>query len=118
MQIKFILGENVLSAAMNNTKTARDFLALLPQEVTLTDYAQKEKIFNLPSRLSTEGAPSGAKPKAGDIAYYAPWGNIAIFYKDAPYADGLIIGHVANGLNKFEKAENDFTIRIERVENN
>jgi hypothetical protein len=26
----------------------------------------------------------------GDIAYYVPWGNLAIFYKDAPYADGLI----------------------------
>jgi hypothetical protein len=27
----------------------------------------------------------------GDIAYYAPWGNLAIFHKDFGYSDGLII---------------------------
>jgi len=27
----------------------------------------------------------------GDIAYYAPWGNLAILYKDFGYSDGLII---------------------------
>jgi len=27
----------------------------------------------------------------GDIAYYAPWGNLALFYKDFRYWDGLIL---------------------------
>ncbi len=26
----------------------------------------------------------------GDIAYYAPWGNLAIFYRDWGYGRGLI----------------------------
>ena len=29
-------------------------------------------------------------PSIGDIAYYAPWGNLAIFYRDFPYSPGLI----------------------------
>jgi hypothetical protein len=26
----------------------------------------------------------------GDITYYAPWGNLALFYRDFPYSNGLI----------------------------
>ncbi len=29
-------------------------------------------------------------PSVGDIAYYAPWGNLAIFYKDFGYSGGLV----------------------------
>jgi hypothetical protein len=35
--------------------------------------------------------PAGADPSAGDIAYYAPWGNRALYYKDFAYSDGLIL---------------------------
>ena len=50
-----------------------------------------EKISDLPKRLSTEGAPSGSDPAVGDIAYYAPWGNLAIYYRDFDYSSGLVI---------------------------
>ncbi|MEU1275081.1 cyclophilin-like fold protein [Streptomyces sp. NPDC005799] len=33
-------------------------------------------IADLPLRLSTSGAPAGAEPKAGDLAYHRPWGNL------------------------------------------
>ncbi len=52
--------------------------SLLPLSVTLTDYASTEKISDLPRRLATDGAPDGFDPSAGDIGYYAPWGNLAI----------------------------------------
>ena len=29
-------------------------------------------------------------PSIGDITYYAPWGNLAIFYRDSGYAKGLV----------------------------
>jgi hypothetical protein len=57
----------------------------------LEDYAGTEKISYLPRRLSTEGAPAGSDPSVGDITYYAPWGNLAIFYRDFRYASGLVI---------------------------
>jgi len=64
----------------------------------LDDYAATKKISDLPRRLSTEGAPPGSDPAAGDIAYYAPWGNLAIFHKDFRYSSGLIIlGNVDSG---------------------
>jgi hypothetical protein len=33
----------------------------------------------------------GAYPSVGDIAYFAPWGNLALFYKDFTYSEGLIV---------------------------
>ena len=35
----------------------------------------------------------------GDITYYAPWGNLAIFYKDFGYAKGLVkLGSFDSGI--------------------
>ena len=90
MKLKIIIGETVLTATMYDNPTTRDFITLLPLTLTLTDYNGTEKISDLPKRLSTKDAPRGSDPSLGDIAYYAPWGNLAIFYRDAKYANGLI----------------------------
>ncbi len=39
----------------------------------------------------TKDAPAGYKPSVGDITFYAPWGNLAIFYKGFSYSNGLIV---------------------------
>lgn len=63
--------------------TARDFAARLPLTLTLRDFNQAEKIADLPHRLPTSGAPAGADPRVGDRVYYAPWGTLASYYRDA-----------------------------------
>jgi hypothetical protein len=79
--------------------TSRDFVSLLPISLTLKDYAATEKISDLPRKLSTEGAPAGSDPSVGDIAYYAPWGNLAVFHKDFHYSSGLIkLGKIDSGI--------------------
>lgn len=91
MKVRIKAEGQEMSATLNDSKAARDFVALLPFTVTLEDYAGREKIYSLPKRLSTEGEPAGSDPSVGDITYYAPWGNLAIFYRDFGYASGLII---------------------------
>jgi hypothetical protein len=76
---------------MENNPTTKDFLSLLPLSLTLEDYNRTEKISDLPKRLSLDNAPAGYKPAAGDITIYAPWGNLAIFYKSFSYSNGLIL---------------------------
>lgn len=90
MKIRIKLDDRELTATLNDSQVAQDFLALLPLAVTLEDYAGTEKIYYLPTRLSTEGAPAGSDPSVGDITYYAPWGNLAIFYRDFGYSNGLV----------------------------
>jgi hypothetical protein len=99
MNIRLKLEDKVLTATLNDSKAARDFAALLPLTLTLTDYSKTEKISDLPKKLSTDGAPNGSDPSIGDIAYYAPWGNLAIFYRDFGYSDGLVLlGKIKGGI--------------------
>ena len=83
-------GVAVMATLDPNSQAAKDFSALLPLKLTLKDYNATEKVSNLPRRLSTKDAPPGFDPSIGDIAYYAPWGNLAIFYKDFGYSSGLV----------------------------
>jgi hypothetical protein len=102
MKIRFKLADRVITATLSDSKTARDFISLLPLTLTLSDYAKTEKISDLPRKLTTNDAPSGSDPSVGDIAYYAPWGNLALFYKDSGYAGGLIVlGKIDSGMEAF-----------------
>jgi hypothetical protein len=99
MKITLTLADTVITATLNDSQTSRDFASLLPLTVTLEDYAGTEKISSLPKKLSTEDAPPGNDPAIGDITYYAPWGNLAIFYQDFGYANGLVpLGKIDNDI--------------------
>lgn len=90
MRIRITAKDQSFTAVLEDSETARDLVSLLPIEVTLDDYNQTEKVAGLPRRLSTAGAPDGTDPVVGDIAYYAPWGNLAIYYRDFAYSRGLV----------------------------
>jgi hypothetical protein len=77
------------------------------------DYQATEKISYLPRKLTSSGAPDGFDPSVGTVAYYAPWGNVAIFYKDFGYSRSLInLGVRARGA--LAKASS-FKATVERV---
>ncbi|MFF8393644.1 cyclophilin-like fold protein [Streptomyces sp. NPDC016172] len=98
MKIRLTLDGRHVAATLNDSATARDFAAELPLTLSLRDLNQAEKVADLPRKLSTSGAPEGADPEVGDLAYYAPWNQLATYYRDAPYATGLVIlGHMADG---------------------
>lgn len=99
MKLKITVGDKVVAATLNDNPTTRDFISLLPLTLTLTDYNATEKISDLPKKSSTDEAPVSYKPSIGDITLYAPWGNIAIFYKDFSYSNGLIsLGKITSGI--------------------
>ncbi|CAG9933317.1 cyclophilin-like fold protein [Candidatus Nitrotoga arctica] len=98
MKIRMTIEGAVVTATLFDNQTSRDFISLLPLTLTLTDYAATEKVSDLPRKLSTKGAPAGSDPSIGDITYYAPWGNLAVFYKDFSYSNGLIkFGKIDSG---------------------
>jgi hypothetical protein len=100
MKVRLNVEGTAITATLLDNATARDFASLLPLTLTLQDYAATEKISYLPRKLSTEGAPPGSDPSVGDIAYYAPWGNVALFYRDFGYSNGLIrIGTMDSGID-------------------
>ena len=98
MKIHIEVEGATITATLDDSPAARDFASLLPLTLTLEDYNSTEKISNLPRRLSIEGAPAGFDPSPGDLTYYAPWGNLAIFYRDFGYSRGLVkLGAIVSG---------------------
>jgi hypothetical protein len=95
-KVRVTLDGRPVEATLNNSPAARDFAELLPLTLDLKDFHSTERVADLPRKLDTSGAPAPVAAKVGDIAYYAPWGNLALFYKDgpAPSADLLILGHL------------------------
>jgi hypothetical protein len=115
MKIRLTFDGKAVDATLLDNATARDLLSLLPMTLTLEDYNSTEKIGHPPRKLSTAGAPAGMDPSIGDIAYYAPWGNLAIFYKDFGYSRGLIgLGRIDSGIEALS-VPGSLNVTIERV---
>lgn len=116
MKIRMTVNGKPVTASLADNATSRDFVSLLPLSLTLEDYAATEKISTLPRKLDIAGAPSGSTPAAGDIAYYAPWGNLAIFHKDFRHSAGLVLlGRVDSGMGALGAA-GPLRVTIERAD--
>ena len=115
--LRITVGTTVLTATLADNPTALDFAALLPLTLTLRDYAGTEKISDLPRKLATAEAPAGYQPAAGDLTYYAPWGNLALFYKDFSYSHSLIhLGGLDAGIEALTASGADAVqVRIEQL---
>jgi len=115
MKIHLTVDGQTATATLYDNATARDFASLLPLTLTMEDYDTIERVSNLPRKLSTQGAPEGMTPVAGELTHYAPWGNLAIFIKPRSYSRSLLpLGKVDEGLSILSRS-GPYTVRIERV---
>ncbi|MFE5396001.1 cyclophilin-like fold protein [Streptomyces sp. NPDC056568] len=107
MDIRVIIDGQEVEATLNDSPAARDLATLLPLTLDLKDFHGTERIADPPRKLSTENAPEPQAPKTGDLAYYAPWGNLALFYQDGPSAspDLLVLGHIDADADQLAGAE-------------
>ncbi|MFJ4037022.1 cyclophilin-like fold protein [Microbacterium sp. NPDC090007] len=73
------------------TPAVRDFLAMLPLEVSFEEFNGREKIAYLPRELDWSGT-GGSDPEDGDLIYYTPWGNLGFSYNtdEIGYSDSTL----------------------------
>lgn len=113
VKILFPGGEAV--AALYNNPLTEEFVRRLPLEVEFSDFAGAEKIFYLPEKLNLSGAVN-ADTQKGDFCYYAPWGNIAVFYRGYGHGKNLyVLGNLESGKESLAAMKEDFKARIEVV---
>lgn len=114
IRLTFEGGEMVV-ALLDNT-AANHFFAMLPMTLSFEDYNGTEKISYLENKLDTAGAPDSFEPSAGDLCYFAPWGNICFFYKDFRLSNGLVpIGSVESGMEFLALLDKTAFVAIERA---
>lgn len=97
MKIYVKANNNTVVFKLNNSTASKELYSQLPLKIKVENYSTNEKIFYPPNKLSTSNTPM-ANAKNGTLAYYAPWGNVVMFYKDFGTGSGLFeLGSVESG---------------------
>lgn len=116
MNIRVKANGNTIDFKLNDIQAARDLYAQLPLTVDVENYGSNEKIFYPTQRLNTANAPLvNAQSASGTLAYFAPWGNVVIFYGSSDSASGLYeLGHAISGSENIQNLSGE--IQIEKIE--
>lgn len=97
---------------LNGSAAAKDLYAQLPLSIKVDNYSNNEKIFYPPEKLDITGTPR-ANAKAGTLAYYAPWGDVVMFYGNFGSAPGLYeLGRAVSGQEYIQEMSG--TIQLEK----
>ncbi|WP_238986670.1 cyclophilin-like fold protein [Paracoccus sp. MKU1] len=98
MRLRFLFADQDFTATLEDNPSSRDLLSLLPLDLTIEDYSTNEKIAYLPRKLTEEGSTPFGEEAPGDLCYYAPWGNLAMFHASYRWSRGLIrLGRLDGG---------------------
>lgn len=100
--------------SLNDSTASKELYAQLPLNIKVEDYGGIEKIFYPPKKLGTSNTPR-ANAKDGSLSYYAPWGDVVMFYEDFGSASGLYeLGDAISGAEYISGMSG--TVRIEKSE--
>lgn len=103
MQIKVQSGNHTVIYQLNDTQAAKELYAQLPLSIKVENYGSNEKIFYTAKKLNTVNAPL-ANAQKGTLAYYAPWGNVVMFYEAFGRGNSLYeLGQAISGTADIEK---------------
>lgn len=115
--MKFMMTFNgqTLTAKLTDNPSARELATMLPLDLKITDYSTNEKVAYLPRKLTHVVDEPFDNERPGDVAYYAPWGNLVFFYDGYRYSKGLIrLGRFSDDFSPLLK-RGEFPLRIEQA---
>ena len=113
MRVRIEADTQVIVFRLNDSPAAQSFYEQLPLSIWVEDYAGSEKIFYPPDELDVRNTPMAEGP-AGTLAYYEPWGNVAIFYGECGGASGLYeLGEAVSGADQIESLTGEIQIEKE-----
>ncbi|SCB35887.1 cyclophilin-like fold protein [Rhizobium multihospitium] len=114
LRIRLTFNDLVLTATLYDNPSARDLVSMLPLNLRIEDYANNEKIVRLPRKLTEDGSGPFGNERPGDLCYFKPWGNLALFYGDYKW-DGLIrLGRFEGGFEPL-RVRGEYPVHIERI---
>ena len=113
-QIAVTCGDVQVVYALNDSPAAQSLLSQLPLTVEVEDFSTNEKVFYPPQELDTANTPL-AEGGAGTLAYYAPWGDVVLFYDSFSANSSLFeLGEAVSGAENIGQMSG--TITVETVE--
>lgn len=114
MQIRITSNGNSTVFELNDSPAAKALYNQLSLNIEVENYSNNEKIFYPPQKLNTSDTPL-AHGKIGTLAYYAPWGDVVMFYGNFGSASGLYeLGHAVSGVEHIKNMSQK--IDIEKID--
>ena len=83
------IGDTTVPGRLWDNPAARDLAKRLPLTLTFSDYNAVEKTARLDPALTMDGMPAGDDPNPGEIGWYAPSGDLVLYYGDVGYWNGI-----------------------------
>jgi quercetin dioxygenase-like cupin family protein len=101
MKIGITVQGKVMEATLIDSETTRDFVSLLPLTLSMADLHKREKFGHLPRPIS-EGGTRRKTYEVGDLVYWSPGPDVAIYYRQdgqsIPDPGIIVIGKVGSGV--------------------
>ena len=111
-QIQVQCGNDTVIYELNDSAAADSLYEQLPLTIEVEDYSTNEKIFYPPQALDTADAPL-AEGGAGVLAYYAPWGDVVMFYDSFGTNSSLYeLGQAVSGADRIHEMSGTITIDV------
>lgn len=109
-QIAVTCGDLQVVYALNDSHAAQSLLSQLPLTVEVEDFSTNEKVFYPPQELDTANTPL-AEGGAGTLAYYAPWGDVVLFYDSFSANSSLYeLGEAVSGAENIGQMSGAITV--------
>lgn len=97
---------------LNDSTAAKELYNQLPLKTDVKNFSTNEKVFYPLNQLGIQQTPA-ANAEKGTLAYYAPWGNVVMFYDYFGKGSGLYeLGQVVSGKESIESLSGEIEISI------
>jgi hypothetical protein len=117
LRIKIRVRGSDLTATLIDSPTSRDFVSLLPLTLTMNDLFGREKFGHLPRAITEEGTRSQTY-EVGEVVYWSPGPDVAIFYRhderSIPAPGIIVVGKIDGGVEALN-VPGSVKVTIERL---
>lgn len=101
VKIRITVNGKAITATLIDSETTRDFISLLPLTLTMNDLFGREKFGHLPRAIS-EGGKRTRTYEVGDVIYWSPGPDVAMFYRhdgqSIPSPGIIVMGKIDSGV--------------------
>lgn len=119
MKMRLTANGKAITADLIESETTRDFISLLPLTLTMNGLFGREKFGHLPRAIS-EGGKRTRTYEVGDVIYWSPGRDVAIFYRhdgqSIPSPGIIVMGKIVSGVDALN-VPRSVKVTIERVGN-
>lgn len=114
--VEMVIADKAYPVELDEHDASKALIARLPMTLEFEDFGATERIAYLNPKLDVGRAPTRTTPKAGDITYYVPWGNLAVFVRSFRSSESLVpLGRMSDEAMKALRDCGSTSVTIRRL---